>query len=151
MKVSFKDGYKTVERTHKVTKVTLRGIMDIPSEWKIPLPIWEWVESHIKPRISMTHYTWYIIAKGKAKRRDEDKDNPVLAERIAECRAKMAIYKFVTEFLEKLVHYYAGVLIGKDNEFEPKEIAKNSLCYLQDKYHGLWDREYRHLIELKGM
>ena len=33
-----------------------------------------------------------IRAKGKAVRSDKDKDNPILAERIAESKAKLKIY-----------------------------------------------------------
>ena len=111
-KVSFKDpSFKKVKRfNNRATVVTLKGDMKIPLEVMTSMPkeVCDWVVKKSNPKVKVYHWQGIIniTAKGKAVRSKDDKGDPVLAERIAECRAKIAIYKFVTHLIEKYNKYF---------------------------------------------
>lgn len=154
MKVSFdKNNYKKVERFNdKVTVVTLEGVVLYPIEMHSALfknpDIEAWVANHTNPK--MNTWTGRIIAKGKAMRAEGDADDPILAERIAECRAKIAIYKFIATLINKCIDFYVSILIGKGYGIIVPKMCKGSLCGDFEKYHELWEKEQKHLLELKG-
>lgn len=97
IKVSSKEpSYKEVKRFNdKVTIVTLTGRMKLPKglEHAMPYKFMDWIFVHTNPEINYEYGgNMTIRAKGKAVRSDKDKDNPILAERIAESKAKLKIY-----------------------------------------------------------
>lgn len=154
-KVSFdKNTYKKVERFNdRVTVVTLKGTLKVPENWLLSLPkeVCTWLsskKSNPKVQYNMLHDVIYITVKGKAIRRNEDKDNPVLAERIAECRARMIIYKFVYSLLNKYIKYYVKTLFGKNADTPISMYLETSLTDIKIKYYDLWENEYVYLEKL---
>lgn len=153
-KVSFKDPmYKKVQKFNdRATVVTLKGNMKIPLEVMTSMPkeVCNWMMNKINPKVRVYHWQGIIsiTATGKAVRSEDDKDDPVLAERIAGCRAKIAIYKFVTHLIEKYNKYYIKLIIGKYGSTRPDYNQKDTLHAIHGKYSALWGKELKHLAEL---
>ena len=154
-KVSFKNSkYKTVKKFNdRATVVTLRGNMKIPVEImdSIPQKINTWMRNKINPKVEVQFAPSIItiIVTGRAIKSKEDKDNSVLAERIAECRAKIKLYEFVCTFLMNYVEYYATLLKGKEWSFENTPVNDtNCIAYTYNKYTRLYLTEKNHLKEL---
>lgn len=153
-KVSFKDPmYKKVQKFNdRVTIVTLKGDMKIPIEviTSMSKEMCDWMMNKINPRVKV--YRWQgiinITATGKAVRSAEDKNNPILAERIAECRAKIAIYKFVIHLLNRYINYYIKLIGGRLTLAIPEITQNNSLFDITKKYVILMGKESKHLKEL---
>lgn len=154
-KVSFKDPmYKKVQKFNdRVTVVTLKGDLRIPMEVmnSIPKKMWDWMTKRSNPKVKVYHWQDIInvTTVGKAVRSEEDKNNPVLAERIAECRAKIKLYNFVCNILVRYTNYYATLLKGKNWSFEYTPIDDNNcIAYIYNKYNRLYFNEEKHLEEL---
>ena len=153
-KVSFKDSkYKKVQKFNdRVTVVTLKGDMKIPLEVMTSMPkeVYNWMMNKINPKVQVYHWQGIIsiTATGKAVRSEDDKDDPVLAERIAECRAKITIYKFVTRLIEKYNKYYIKLIIGKYGTTRPDYNQKDTLHSIHGKYSTLCGKELKHLEKL---
>lgn len=154
-KVSFKDPmYKKVQKFNdRVTVVTLKGDLRIPMEVmnSIPKEVCDWMAKKSNPKVKV--YRWQgiinVTATGKAVRSEGDKNNPVLAERIAECRAKIKLYNFVHNILVRYTDYYATLLKGKNWLFEYTPIDDNNcIAYIYNKYNRLCFNEEKHLEEL---
>lgn len=152
-KVSFKDPHsKRVKRFNdKVTVVTLTGFMKIPKDTLnyMPPSIYQWINSLHNPEIE-TCYTisgLHIISKGIAKRADDDIDNPIGAERLAESRAKATIYRFVLELADKYVRHYNKIVTGDEVSYikESTKYSDNSLYVIMDRYNELYQRELDHI------
>ena len=152
-KVSFTDDFKKVERfNNKVTKVTLKGtIKNIYAldDLNIPQPIYDWMRDNNCKDLDT------IEVSGIAVRSDNDKDNPVLGERLAEARAKLKIYKFMKTFCNKMLKYYKFKLYGTkaNNEIivktSPEGLSNNdSLLKAYMKYDKLVDVENNHIKQL---
>ena len=148
-KVSFKDDFKKVERfNNKVTKVTLKGT--IKNAWDldnltIPQSIYDWM-------IDSWGNTDTLEVFGIAVRSDNDKDDPVLGERLAEARAKLKIYKFMRTFCHKMFEYYTLKLYGtkaSNNTIVIKvNLEKDNLFKAYMKYDKLVDVENNHIKQL---
>lgn len=153
-KVSFKDpSSKKVKRfNNRATVVTLKGDMKIPLEVMTSMPkeVCDWIVKKSNPKVKVYHWQGIInvTATGKAVRSKDGKDDLVLAERIAECRAKIAIYKFVTHLIEKYNKYYIKLIIGKYGTTRPDYNQKETLHSIHGKYSALWGKELKHLEEL---
>lgn len=153
-KVSFKDPkYKKVQKFNdKVTVVTLKGDMKIPIEVTASMPkdVYGWMEKKSNPKVKC--YPWNsiigITATGKAVRSKEDKDDPVLAERIAECRAKIAIFGFIAQFTQKYLNCYKRLMVGKNGFIATRDVQKESIYGINERYCILWMKEQKHLKEL---
>ena len=152
-KVSFTDDFKKVERfNNKVTKVTLKGtIKNIYAldDLNIPQPIYDWM------RDDNCKNPDTLEVSGIAVRSDNDKDDPVLGERLAEARAKLKIYKFMKTFCNKMLKYYKFKLYGTkaNNEIivktSPEGLSNNdSLLKAYMKYDNLVDVENTHIKQL---
>lgn len=154
IKVSFNDySYKKTERFNdKVTIVTLTGKAKLSDllVHAMPMKFIKWVGSYQNPKINYDCMgTMYIIAKGKTVRHDKDKDNPVLAERIAESKAKLKIYRFVFTLIKKYIKTYEKILTGHEGSLIIKdEVAAASLLSTLDKYDGFIIKEVQHLRDL---
>lgn len=154
-KVSFKNPmYKKVQKFNgRVTVVTLKGDLRIPMEVmnSMPKKIWDWMTDKINPRVKVYHWQGVInvTVTGKAVRSNEDKDDPVLAERIAKCRAKIKLYKFIYTLLMNYTEYYATLLKGKEWSFENTPVNDtNCIAYVYNKYTRLYINEKKHLEKL---
>lgn len=152
-KVSFKDPmYKKVQKFNdRVTVVTLKGDLRIPMEVmnSMPKKMWDWMVDKINPRVKIYHWQGIIsvTATGKAVKSEDDRDDPVLAERIAECRAKIAIYKFVTHLIYSYINYYIKLIGGKAMTKVNSE-QNDSLLSIYEKYVILESKELKHLRKL---
>lgn len=154
-KVSFKNPmYKKVQKFNdRVTVVILKGDLKIPMEVmnSMPKKIWDWMKKKSNPKVKIYHWQGVInvTVTGKAVRSNEDKDDPVLAERIAECRAKIKLYKFIYTLLMNYAEYYATLLKGKEWSFENTPVNDtNCIAYVYNKYTRLYINEKKHLKEL---
>lgn len=154
-KVSFKDPmYKKVQKFNdRVTVVTLKGDMQIPIEviTSMPKEVCDWMLNKINPKVQVYHWQGIIsiTATGKAVKSEDDKDDSVLAERIAECRAKLKLYEFVYTLLMNYTEYYATLLKGKEWSFENTPVNDtNCIAYVYNKYTRLYLNEKKHLAEL---
>ena len=149
-KVSFTDDFKKVERfSNKVTKVTLKGtIKNIYAldDLNIPQSIYDWMRDNHCKDLDILEVT------GTAIRNNNDKDNPVLGERLAEARAKLKIYKFMRTFCHKMLEYYTLKLYGtkaSNNTIVIKvNPEKDSLFKAYMKYDKLVDVENNHIKQL---
>ena len=151
-KVSFKDDFKKVERfSNKVTKVTLKGTiknMCALDDLNIPQPIRNWMWNNNCKGFDT------LEVLGIAVRSGNDKDDPVLGERLAEARAKLKIYKFMRTFCYKMLEYYAQKLYGiKTNntitvKASEQESYNDSLLKAYKKYDRLIDVENTHIKQL---
>lgn len=154
-KVSFKDPmYKKVQKFNdRATVVTLKGDLKIPIEvmTSIPKKMHDWMMKKSNPKVKV--YPWQgiisIVVKGKFIKSKEDKEDSVSAERIAECKAKIKLYKFMCTLLMNYVEYYATLLKGKEWSFENTPINDtNCIAYVYNKYTRLYLNENKHLEEL---
>ena len=154
-KVSFTDDFKKVERfNNKVTKVTLKGT--IKNAWalddlNIPQSIYDWMRDNNCKDLDT------LEVSGIAIRSDNDKDDPVLGERLAEARAKLKIYKFMKTFCYKMLKYYALKLYGINTKNNintitvraiDQESYDDSLQKAYKKYSRLVDVENTHIKQL---
>ena len=154
MKVSFKEDYKDVlVFQDKVTAVTLTGCMVVNLE-HIPHHIWTWVLEHPSIDISVTYNNgkenWILKSGGKAKLHEGDTFDAKTGERIAECRAKIRIYRFMQTLTGMLCGHYYGLVFGCHGEAarDLYSFDGNRLYADYEKYSGLLDHERHHLVEL---
>lgn len=159
-KVSFnKDSYKKVEVLNgKATVVTLTAKIKIPEKVAMTIPakmlVWM-IGEHTNPKVEFDVFSGIITLKAKDKtvRKDEDEDKPLLAERLAECRAKMRIYKLMIALTEQYSKYYMEILLGKSKVLYPTKDSskpdKDSVWGANVRYGKLWDREYKLCIKLQ--
>lgn len=157
-KIRFKGNYKKVERfgeDDKVTLVTLTGRLLIyyyeqckkGHNMGLPWFIGRWASTHKGVEVIEDYSSgeYIITAIGKTIRHDSDKDSPVYAERIAEAKAKIKIYKFAKTYYKMLLECYLDHAFGG----EPIKINVNpkrhSLMQYYLKYCMLYDKEVTHL------
>jgi hypothetical protein len=149
IKVSFKESKEVQKFNDKVTLVTLYGKTKYCGKINfLPMEIVKWVHTHpIVDNISFGLGSIHIKATGKTVRSDADKDNPILAERIAESRAKIKVYKFMHTLCNKLYKYYCKVAFGQI-DFVPAYYVSGSLYRELQKYYSLLLKESLHLEDL---
>ncbi len=143
IKVSFnKETYKKVERYGEgTTLVILTGTLQIPNEI-----LYGYCDQKSDCR------KIEIIRVGRAVRAAEDADDPVLAERIAECKAKIKIYSFMMKFLGKYIDYYSKLLIGSEKSIgSTASVKQDSIFGAYERHYRLCSRELEHYKELTGM
>ena len=159
-KVSFKGNFKKVETFNdKATIVTLVGILTYPNGiWDITdSTISNWMFLH--PSIDVkwgeppiTNNSFRLEFSGKSICAKGDTFDKVLGERIAESRAKIKLYKFMTTLCSKLLNdlyvkmYGNGELVrvNENHNEPPKDCIQ--LAYM--KYKTLWSKELKHLNDL---
>lgn len=158
-KVSFnKDTYKKVEVFNdKATVVTLIAKVVIPKEIAnhIPLKVFDWAQKHVNPKIVIIpHYDIIEFkVKGKTVRKDGDENKPLLAERLAECKAKMSIYRFMVAFTVQYAEYYMKIMMGKNSILYPDDDFstpdRDSIWGANARFGELLDKEYMRRIKLE--
>ena len=158
LKLSFKDTpeypAKVVQRSEEpniVTTVTLIGTFKFPGVLStIPQKLQDWIY-HSGNVINVTPTDELrILAVGKATKAPEDADDPVLAEKIAEARAKRHLYKFICRLVSELLNHNKKLLYGDAQLHLTSSIHTLSDCLLKDKvrYGQLWQRECNYLHKL---
>lgn len=157
IKVSFKDTPNVKKKevytyNDKVTVVKLRG--QVKAE-KVPYITDKKINSWImnSPYIDDGHIYYglhhlKLVFEGKAVRNDYDANDPVLAERIAESRAKIKLYRFMLRLCYRLFGYYKRVLIGRQSFTYNEDAVHDSLARDIQKYTELKWKEEEHLNKL---
>lgn len=175
-KVSFVDSVeygfsKTVksnvdENGRLVTYVTIQGTMEVPeivSDTPFNL-LNDWMLAHNVHAKNITMYSpiryvdkWRgnthcirLWGVGKAVKAPEDINNPLLAERIAESRAKLHIYRFVRRIIWNTYIHYRNIVFGQlqmtsDNNGYP---CDGGLYDIYLKYNAIVNREEEHINRL---
>lgn len=151
-KVSFLGKQDVKSYNDKVTFVTLNGCLDIP----VPIPtiVDNWIKDYLKnSKITFEHIKYtgdkYIIGTtGTSKCSDKDNYDSILGERIAESRAKIALYRFMEMLCKKMYVFYKGIIDGKSDIM--LTVANEHDCLYNSclKYGMLHDREKQHLKDL---
>lgn len=151
LKLSFIDSpdSKAVKVSHPsdiVTVVTITGRVKVFMEdvW-IPTKVTRWALQYYGLTITDEGGYLEITSSGKTVRRRNDVDNPVVAYRIAEAKAKIKLYRFMYHLCYKLVKKYSMLLTGIP---EASVGASNSLVADVTNYELLLLREQKHLKEL---
>lgn len=153
-KVSFKENpnfpVKKVQKFNddKITIVTLYGEVQLPvyMQHYIPPEIWDWMECGKNVEATISTAKIHLTIKGKARKADDDVDNPVLGERIAECRAKINLYRFMYHLISKLYIYYCQLL--SVNTLTEGGYKDDTIQGAMTKYANFYSREEAHLKAL---
>lgn len=90
----------------------------------------------------------HLVITGRAKKADEDANNPIFAERLAECRAKLHLYRFMQRLCQRLLSYYSLISYGDKVSTSTLEQDGNHLYGTLWKYRDLYTVEKSHLREL---
>jgi hypothetical protein len=155
-KVSFKGDFRKVETFNdRATVVTLTGIMLVPMnvQW-MPQSITDWLWTHESIDVTWQDNEHFRLKfSGKSVCSKDDAFDPVIGARIAECRAKIKLYKFIHTLCKKLMHFYNGILYGvqEGNGELHTTVISGTHEGLQDtlvKYTSLWVKESQHLGKL---
>ena len=152
LKVSFKGDFRKVQTFNdKATTVTLTGKCVVPSWFKdIPNKIWEWVMWHPSVDAGETYDNGNTVllmhVSGKSVCADGDTFDAKVGERIAECRAKIRLYRFMQTLTAMLLRHYLIIATG-DHSIPP---YKNNDCLLASwhDYTEMLYNERCHLNEL---
>lgn len=156
LKVSFKDDFKKVETfNNKATVVTLTGKMLCPAFMAdcLPTKVWEWINHHPSVEVSkscMQSGLYYIIkVSGKSVCANSDTFDVKMGERIAECRAKIKLYKFMQTLTKMLCEYYHGLIFSNDVAINDVDVcSENCLLDANLRYTEFQQQERHHLTEL---
>ena len=150
-KVSFLGKQDVKSYNDKVTFVTLEGCLNMPLP--IPVAIGNWINKYLKNSKITFEYIKYtdiytIGTTGTSKCSDNDTYDSVLGERIAESRAKIALYRFMELLCKKMYVFYKGIIDGKSDIM--LTVANEHDCLYNSclKYGMLHDREKQHLKDL---
>ena len=84
---------------------------------------------------------------GKATCSSEDGFDSKRGERIAESRAKIALYKFMTTLLNKIIMHYRKLIFG-DMDIRIPELYKDGIYKYYCKYSQYLETEWKHLNNL---
>lgn len=151
-KVSFKDTPKNpsviINKAGRTTTVYLRGTVRLPEFWSsMPDRIFEWIEGvgSVEVYEHLADNTLSIYAKGVSRCREDDKYDSLLGERLAEARAKCAVYKFFHDLTYKLSEYYGGLLYGSSCVVDS---CDEGIMADVVKYERLYRRELQHQRDL---
>ena len=155
-KVSFKENpqfpVKKVQRFNddRVTVVTLKGVTQVPVflQYYIPRKVFEWTNTLKNVDVEFVMSEMFITVTGKSICSKEDKVDKILGERIAEARAKIALYRFMELLCKKMYIFYKGIIDGKSDIM--LNVANEHDCLYNSylKYGMLHDREKWHLKDL---
>lgn len=148
-KVSFKSNYLTYKIKNNVTTVILRGTLNIPNDFTLPIPIYIWLCDHPKVIFNPTTKTFTIKAKVVCSK--EDTFNELLGKRLAESKAKSILYWHMAQFIDKLLNYYCKYLFGNNLTYEFVQGNKygNNLVSIRSRYFSLYKKEIEHFDELQ--
>lgn len=150
IKVTFngKESIMTQVFNNSITKVTLIGVMKVPSIFDFPSKVDDYMTNY-KGVIAQWHDgRIYVSATGMSKKSMDDAYDEVLGYRIAESRAKIKLYKFLNNICKVYHQYLTELCYGKHAEVAISTIQNQSLAYDIVKYSLLLEREKAHLNTL---
>lgn len=137
----------------RATVVTMVGQMTFPSElWSVfPDKIANWMWDH--PIVDAScgactngHEVINLKFSGKSVCSSDDTFNVETGKRIAESRAKLKLYLFMSKLLKMLCEYYSRLLTGYMTI--PTITGSEALNTAMMKYNALAFKESRHLGKL---
>lgn len=149
-KVSFLGKHDVKSYNDKVTIVTLKGHLNMP----IPIPneVYNWVRKYLKNgKFTILNYSnksCFISTTGIAKCSNKDIYDSVLGERIAESRAKIALYRFMELLCKKMYIFYKSMIDGESDIMITVSSKQPCLYNEYLKYGIICDREKQHLKDL---
>ena len=160
-KVSFKENpqfpVKKVQRFNddRVTVVTLKGVTQVPVflQYYIPRKVFDWTSTLKNVDVEFVMSEMSITVTGKSICSKEDKVDKILGDRIAGARAKLHLYKFMMDFLDKVWSYFMEQLCGTAKiqcVAHEKDVNKEHLSEAVNKYWRLYNVEQKHLNILLG-
>ena len=151
-KISFRENFKFVSREDRKTTVTLYGELNSRSEFWDILPESIFDELFDYSKLTVGRMADILKFEGHTIRHPNDKDNPVIAERIAESRAKIKLYKFMMRLCHRILKYYYAILYGNAEMYKvigSTEGKQRDCVYLAfKKYRTLFEKEQKHLSKL---
>lgn len=148
-KVSF-NNKKIQTHNNKVTIVTLNGVLHFPKiVWAYTTgDIMDWMWHHPTVDVSPFGLNGTLIVSGKSTCSDGDTFDAVKGERIAECRAKIRLYKFIAKLCEKILRNSFTTMYGNAEISRFTESHANSpqdcVWLARKKYIELLSREIKH-------
>ena len=150
IKVTFngKDAIKSQVFNNSITKVTLTGIMKVPSVYDLPSKVDDYMTKYTGVTAQWFNGRMYVSAIGISKKSKEDAYDETLGYRIAESRAKIKLYKFLYNVCK--VYYYSlmRLCFGNLINVGVHEISNQSLICDVLRYYTLLDKEKQHLNTL---
>lgn len=137
----------------KATTVTLTGKCVLPSWFKdIPNKIWEWVMWHPSIDAGETYDNGNTVllmhVSGKSVCAEGDTFDAKVGERIAECRAKIRLYRFMQTLTAMLLRHYLTVIIGDSLLAGSPNMDNDCLLASWHRYTEMLDNERHHLDKL---
>lgn len=152
IKLSFKgeDSKKVEHFNNKVTTVTVKAVIIGLNTYDVNYSneIWNWTVFHPVITTGFKSGMMTIQAEGKAKCSEEDEFDPVWGEKIAESRAKLRLYRFMTTLLYKLVEYHSKKAYGKNSTTLRIVQGRTGFFAYARKFEGLVRSEREHLNKL---
>lgn len=145
-KVSFLGKQDVKSFNNRVTVVTLKG--NLNTSFPIPSTVYNWAIKYLENSRIIFKYTneyFTISTTGIAKCSDRDTYDSVLGERIAESRAKIALYRFMELLCKAMYVFYKNMIDGECDI--TITMSSKQPCLYNDylKYGMLYDREKDHL------
>ena len=150
IKVTFngKDAIKSQVFNNSITKVTLTGIMKVPSVYDLPSKVDDYMTKYTGVTAQWFNGRIYVSAIGISKKSKEDAYDETLGYRIAESRAKIKLYKFLLNACKVYCRYLRELCFGKYADIVVATLPKQSIGYDVVKYTSFLEREKQHLNTL---
>lgn len=157
-KVHFDKDYLKIQRKGNKTLAEITGTMDSPETLFIPNEIDEWFKSLPKANIQISAsygnkktYTLHIYSK--IIKDEGDIDDPALAAKLVESKAKTSLYGYLYTFCFKLLRYYNKILYNTIDVQYDRTICNlggnhTTLEAAVNKYFNLYKKENYHFLEL---
>lgn len=150
IKLSFKgeDSKKVEHFNNKVTTVTVKAVIIGLNTYDVNYSneIWNWTVFHPVITTGFKSGMMTIQAEGKAKCSEEDEFDPVKGERIAEARAKLRLYRFMSTLLYKLTEFHSIKAFGRDSNILVQD--ETGFHAGAKKFEELVGSERKHLNKL---
>lgn len=150
IKLSFKgeDSKKVEHFNNKVTIVTVKAtIIGFYSyDVNYPKEVWDWAIFHPVITVGFKSGMITILAEGKATCSEEDEFDPVWGEKIAESRAKLRLYRFMSTLLYKLTEFHSIKAFGRDSNILVQD--ETGFHAGAKKFEELVGSERKHLNKL---
>lgn len=150
IKVTFngKEAIKTQVFNNTITKVTLSGVMKIPSAYDFPSKVDDYMDNYTGVTSHWYNGVIYVSSTGISKKSEEDVYDETLGYRIAESRAKIKLYKFLCNICRVYYQYLITLCFGENSEVWGIHPYNKGIRYDMSKYYVLLDREKQHLNTL---
>lgn len=150
IKVTFngKESIKTQVFNNSITKVTLSGVMKVPSIYDLPSKVDDYICNYTGVSAHWFGGILEVSVTGVSKKSKDDAYDEVLGYRIAESRAKIKLYKFLYNVCKVYHQHLIEFCFGKHSKLTVDSFSNQSICYDVIKYALFLKREKKHLNTL---